>query len=69
MRKIIASEMITVDGYFAGEDGALDWFFKRNLLKTALNLAYNGRSIERRPSAHHTGRKRERRCLPLKRSG
>jgi hypothetical protein len=26
MRKIIASEMITVDGYFAGEDGALDWF-------------------------------------------
>ena len=24
---------------------------------------------ERRPSAHHSGRKRERRCLPLKRSG
>ena len=32
MRKIIASEMITVDGYFAGEDGALDWFVQAESL-------------------------------------
>jgi len=26
MRRIIASEMMTVDGYFAGPNGEIDWF-------------------------------------------
>lgn len=41
MRKIIASEMITVDGYFAGKDGALDWFVPDEELNTvALDLLH-----------------------------
>jgi dihydrofolate reductase len=39
MRKIIASEMITVDGFFAGADGELDWFVQDEELNTiALDL-------------------------------
>lgn len=39
MRKLIASEMITVDGYFAGKDGEPDWFVQDEELNTvALDL-------------------------------
>jgi dihydrofolate reductase len=42
MRKIIASEMITVDGFFAGEDGELDWFVQDEELNTvALDLLHS----------------------------
>ena len=33
MRKIIAQEMVTVDGYFAGPNGELDWFVWDDVLK------------------------------------
>jgi dihydrofolate reductase len=39
MRKIIISEMITLDGYFARPDGELDWFFwNEEMEKTAIDL-------------------------------
>lgn len=33
MRRILAQEMMTVDGYFAGPHGELDWFVWDNVLK------------------------------------
>jgi dihydrofolate reductase len=33
MRRILAQEMVTVDGYFAGPDGSLDWFVWDDVLK------------------------------------
>lgn len=33
MRKILAQEMVTVDGYFAGPNGELDWFVWDDVLK------------------------------------
>jgi len=42
MRKIIISEMITLDGYFARSDGELDWFFwNEEMEKTAIDLISN----------------------------
>lgn len=39
MRKIIVSEMITPDGYFAGPNGELDWFFwNEEMTKNAVDL-------------------------------
>lgn len=33
MRKILAHEMVTIDGYFAGPNGELDWFVWDDVLK------------------------------------
>jgi len=33
MRKIIAQEMVSVDGFFAGPSGELDWFVWDDVLK------------------------------------
>jgi dihydrofolate reductase len=39
MRKIIISEMVTPDGYFAGPIGELDWFFwNEEMAKNAIDL-------------------------------
>ncbi len=39
MRKIIASEMVTLDGYFAGPNGEIDWFFWNDeMAKSAIDL-------------------------------
>jgi dihydrofolate reductase len=39
MRKVIASEMVTPDGYFAGPNGELDWFFwNEEMAKNAIDL-------------------------------
>lgn len=39
MRKVIGSEMITLDGYFAGPNGELDWFFwNEEMAKYAIDL-------------------------------
>ena len=33
MRKIIAQEMVSLDGFFAGPNGELDWFVWDEVLK------------------------------------
>ncbi len=39
MRKVIVSEMVTPDGYFAGPNGELDWFFWNDeMVKSAIDL-------------------------------
>ncbi len=39
MRKIIVSEMVTPDGYFAGPSGELDWFlWNEEMAKNAIDL-------------------------------
>lgn len=39
MRKIIASEMVTLDGYFAGPNGELDWFlWNGEMAESAIEL-------------------------------
>lgn len=39
MKRIIASEMITLDGYFAGPNGEIDWFFwSEEMEKSAIDL-------------------------------
>jgi dihydrofolate reductase len=39
MRKVIVSEMLTSDGYFAGPDGEIDWFFwNEEMEKSAIDL-------------------------------
>jgi hypothetical protein len=44
MRKIIASEMVTLDGYFAGPNGEIDWFFwNEGIAKSAIDLMNNSR--------------------------
>jgi hypothetical protein len=75
-----ASGQVTIKLFGIPEDYALvDWpqagltralpISSRNPLKTALALSYNSRSTGRHLSAHHTARKHESRCLPLKLSG
>ncbi len=40
MRKIIASEMVTVDGCFAGPNGEIDWFvYNKEIEKYGIELA------------------------------
>ena len=40
MRKIIASEMVTLDGYFAGPNGEIDWFvYNKEIEKYGIELA------------------------------
>ena len=42
MRKIIISEMVTLEGYFAGPDGELNWFFwNEEMEKAAIDLISN----------------------------
>ena len=44
MRKIIASEMVTLDAYFAGPNGEIDWFFwNEEMAKSAIDLMNNSR--------------------------
>jgi hypothetical protein len=41
VRRLIASEMVTVDGFFAGPNGELDWFVQSEELDafaTALSI-------------------------------
>ncbi len=39
MRKIIASEMVTLDGFFAGPNGEIDWFvWNEEMAKYAIDL-------------------------------
>jgi dihydrofolate reductase len=39
VKRIIVSEMITLDGYFAGPNGELDWFFwNKEMEKSAIDL-------------------------------
>jgi hypothetical protein len=39
VRKVIASEMVTLDGYFAGPKGEIDWFFwSEEMTKSAIEL-------------------------------
>ncbi|MDY9926913.1 dihydrofolate reductase family protein [Methanosarcina sp.] len=39
VKRIIASEMITLDGYFAGQDGEIDWFFwNEEMAQSAIDL-------------------------------
>lgn len=39
MRKVIASEMISLDGYFSGPDGEIDWFlWNEEMEKSAIDL-------------------------------
>ena len=39
MRKIIVSEMVTSDGFFAGPNGEIDWFFwNEEMAKSAIDL-------------------------------
>jgi dihydrofolate reductase len=50
LRRLIASEMVTVDGFFAGANGELDWFvqsdeleeFATNLLDSVDTILYGG---------------------------
>jgi dihydrofolate reductase len=37
LRRLIASEMVTVDGFFARPNGALDWFVESRELKKSEN--------------------------------
>ncbi len=40
MRKVIASEMITLDGFFAGPNGEIDWFaYNKEIEKYGIELA------------------------------
>jgi dihydrofolate reductase len=40
MRKIITSEMATLDGYFAGSNGEIDWFvWDRETERFGIDLA------------------------------
>ncbi len=40
MRKVIASEMVTLDGYFAGLNGEIDWFvYNKEMEKYGIELA------------------------------
>lgn len=61
MRKIIASEMITVDGYFAGKMGHSIGLFKRNPLETALICSRSPESLS------STGRCFSSACFPSSR--
>ena len=39
MRKVIASEMVTLDGYFARSNGDIDWFFwNEEMARSAIDL-------------------------------
>ncbi len=39
MRKVIASEMVTLDGYFAGPNGEIDWFsWNEEMARYAIDL-------------------------------
>lgn len=39
MRKVIVSEMITLDGFFSGPNGEIDWFFwNEEMAKSAIDL-------------------------------
>jgi hypothetical protein len=38
MRKIIVSEMVTPDGYFAGPNGEIDWFLWNEEMAKTLSI-------------------------------
>ena len=54
MRKIIVSEMVTVDGFFAGSNGELDWFiqseeldaYAMDLLESSDTILYGRKTYE-----------------------
>jgi dihydrofolate reductase len=54
LRRLIASEMVTVDGFFAGRNGELDWFvqdeelnkFANDLIESVDTIVYGRRTYE-----------------------